>query len=102
MLAAGHGNVVTISSVDAFLPDPAVADHSAAKAALTNFSKALSKEVGARRRPVWPTGHPTTKRTAEAIKRCCRRRTALLTSARRCGNRRSAPSKRRGHRAPRK
>ncbi|MFG1709757.1 oxidoreductase [Nonomuraea sp. M3C6] len=47
MLAAGHGNVVTISSVNAFLPDPAVIDYSAAKAALTNFSKALSKEVGA-------------------------------------------------------
>jgi NAD(P)-dependent dehydrogenase (short-subunit alcohol dehydrogenase family) len=47
MLAAGHGNIVTISSVNAFLPDPAVIDYSAAKAALTNFSKALSKEVGA-------------------------------------------------------
>ncbi|MEV4081187.1 oxidoreductase [Nonomuraea fuscirosea] len=47
MLAAGYGNIVTISSVNAFLPDPAVIDYSAAKAALTNFSKALSKEVGA-------------------------------------------------------
>ncbi|WP_436757820.1 SDR family NAD(P)-dependent oxidoreductase [Streptosporangium sp. V21-05] len=47
MLAAGHGNIVTISSVNAFLPDPTVIDYSAAKAALTNFSKALSKEVGA-------------------------------------------------------
>ncbi|GAA4191262.1 SDR family NAD(P)-dependent oxidoreductase [Microbispora amethystogenes] len=47
MLAAGHGNIVTISSVNAFLPDPGVIDYSAAKAALTNFSKALSKEVGA-------------------------------------------------------
>lgn len=46
MLAAGHGTIVTISSVNAFLPDPAVIDYSAAKAALTNFSKALSKEVG--------------------------------------------------------
>ena len=34
------------SSVNAFLPDPTVIDYSAAKAALTNFSKALSKEVG--------------------------------------------------------
>ncbi|MGI8334804.1 oxidoreductase [Actinomadura scrupuli] len=48
MLAAGHGNIVTISSVNAFLPDPAVIDYSAAKAALTNFSKSLSKEVGSR------------------------------------------------------
>jgi NAD(P)-dependent dehydrogenase (short-subunit alcohol dehydrogenase family) len=46
MLAAGHGSVVTTSSVNAFLPDPSVIDYSAAKAALTNFCKALSKEVG--------------------------------------------------------
>lgn len=46
MLAAGRGAIVTISSVNAFLPDPTVPDYSAAKAALTNFSKALSKEVG--------------------------------------------------------
>jgi NAD(P)-dependent dehydrogenase (short-subunit alcohol dehydrogenase family) len=46
MIAAGRGNIVTTSSVNAFLPDPAVIDYSAAKAALTNFSKALSKEVG--------------------------------------------------------
>ena len=46
MLAAGHGNIVTTSSVNAFLPDPTVIDYGAAKAALTNFSKALSKEVG--------------------------------------------------------
>jgi NAD(P)-dependent dehydrogenase (short-subunit alcohol dehydrogenase family) len=48
MLAAGRGAIVTISSVNAFLPDPTVIDYSAAKAALTNFSKALSKEVGPR------------------------------------------------------
>lgn len=48
MLAAGRGNVVTTSSVNAFLPDPSVIDYCAAKAALTNFSKALSKEVGPR------------------------------------------------------
>jgi len=46
MLAAGRGTIVTTSSVNAFLPDPAVMDYGAAKAALTNFSKALSKEVG--------------------------------------------------------
>ncbi|MEV7325148.1 SDR family oxidoreductase, partial [Streptomyces sp. NPDC093970] len=34
-----------ISSVNAFLPDPGVIDYTASKAALTNFSKALSKEV---------------------------------------------------------
>ena len=46
MLAAGKGAIVNISSVNAFLPDPAVMDYSAAKAALANFSKSLSKEVG--------------------------------------------------------
>jgi NAD(P)-dependent dehydrogenase (short-subunit alcohol dehydrogenase family) len=39
---------VTTSSVNAFLPDPAVIDYGAAKAALSNFCKALSKEVGPR------------------------------------------------------
>ena len=48
MLAAGKGAIVNISSANAFLPDPAVMDHSAAKAALANFSKSLSKEVGSR------------------------------------------------------
>jgi NAD(P)-dependent dehydrogenase (short-subunit alcohol dehydrogenase family) len=46
MLAAGHGAIVNVSSVNAALPDPAVMDYSAAKAALASFSKALSKEVG--------------------------------------------------------
>jgi NAD(P)-dependent dehydrogenase (short-subunit alcohol dehydrogenase family) len=48
MLAAGRGTIVTTCSVNAFLPDPAVIDYSAAKAALLNFSKSLSKEVGPR------------------------------------------------------
>jgi len=48
MLAAGGGAVVTTSSVNAFLPDPHVIDYSAAKAALLNFCKSLSKEFGAR------------------------------------------------------
>ena len=42
----GGGSIITISSVNAYLPDPLVIDYSAAKAALTNFSKSLSKEVG--------------------------------------------------------
>jgi NAD(P)-dependent dehydrogenase (short-subunit alcohol dehydrogenase family) len=42
------GSVVTVNSVNAFLPDPLVIDYSAAKGALANFSKALSKEVGPR------------------------------------------------------
>ena len=46
MIAAGRGAIVTTSSVNAFLPDPAVIDYGAAKAALSNFCKALSKEVG--------------------------------------------------------
>jgi len=48
MVAAGRGSIVTVSSVNASLPDPLVIDYSAAKAALTAFSKALSKEVGGR------------------------------------------------------
>ncbi len=46
MIAAGKGAIVSTCSVNAYLPDPAVMDYSAAKAALANFSKALSKEVG--------------------------------------------------------
>ncbi len=46
MLAAGRGVIVTTSSVNAVLPDPGVMDYSAAKAALSSFCKALSKEVG--------------------------------------------------------
>jgi NAD(P)-dependent dehydrogenase (short-subunit alcohol dehydrogenase family) len=47
MVARGGGNIVMIGSVNAFLPDPFVIDYSAAKAALWNFTKALSKEYGA-------------------------------------------------------
>jgi NAD(P)-dependent dehydrogenase (short-subunit alcohol dehydrogenase family) len=46
MLKRGGGSIVTVSSVNAFLPDPAIIDYCASKAALTNFSKALSKDVG--------------------------------------------------------
>jgi NAD(P)-dependent dehydrogenase (short-subunit alcohol dehydrogenase family) len=48
MITAGRGTIVTTSSVNSFLPDPAVIDYSASKAALANFSKSLSKEVGRR------------------------------------------------------
>jgi NAD(P)-dependent dehydrogenase (short-subunit alcohol dehydrogenase family) len=46
MIAAGQGAIVSTCSVNARLPDPAVMDYSAAKAALASFSKALSKELG--------------------------------------------------------
>jgi len=39
-------SIVTISSVNAFLPDPGVIDYSAAKGALANLCKSLSKELG--------------------------------------------------------
>lgn len=47
-LLDSHGTIVTVSSVNAFLPDPGIIDYTASKAALTNFCKALSKEVGPR------------------------------------------------------
>jgi NAD(P)-dependent dehydrogenase (short-subunit alcohol dehydrogenase family) len=47
-LLESGGVIVTVCSVNAFLPDPAVIDYSASKAALANFSKSLSKEVGPR------------------------------------------------------
>jgi NAD(P)-dependent dehydrogenase (short-subunit alcohol dehydrogenase family) len=46
LLARGAGEVVTIASVNAFLPDPGVIDYSATKAAVWNLSKSLSKEYG--------------------------------------------------------
>jgi NAD(P)-dependent dehydrogenase (short-subunit alcohol dehydrogenase family) len=46
LLASAPSSIVTISSVNAVLADPAVIDYSAAKAALSNFSKSLSREVG--------------------------------------------------------
>lgn len=48
MAAKGGGVIVMVGSVNAFLPDPLVLDYSAVKAALTNFAKGLSKELGPR------------------------------------------------------
>ncbi|MCS5719693.1 SDR family oxidoreductase [Herbiconiux sp. CPCC 205763] len=48
MLTAGHGTIVTVASVNALLPDPAVIDYSASKAGLLNAMKSLSKEFGGR------------------------------------------------------
>jgi NAD(P)-dependent dehydrogenase (short-subunit alcohol dehydrogenase family) len=46
LIARGTGTIITIASVNASLPDPLVIDYSAAKAALLNFSKSLSKDLG--------------------------------------------------------
>jgi len=46
LMTSRGGSIVSISSVNAALPDPLVIDYSAAKGALSNFCKALSKEVG--------------------------------------------------------
>ncbi|VVJ18007.1 3-oxoacyl-[acyl-carrier protein] reductase (EC [Amycolatopsis camponoti] len=46
MVTAGRGSIVTIASINASLPDPGVIDYSAAKAALINFTKSVSKEFG--------------------------------------------------------
>ena len=45
LIDRGSSAIVTVNSVNARLPDPLVIDYSAAKAALANFSKSLSKEV---------------------------------------------------------
>jgi NAD(P)-dependent dehydrogenase (short-subunit alcohol dehydrogenase family) len=47
LLDRGSGTVVTIASVNSILPDPLVVDYCAAKAAVLNLSKSLSKEYGA-------------------------------------------------------
>lgn len=46
LVERGGGTVVTICSVNAYLPDPGVVDYSATKAAVWNLSKSLSKEYG--------------------------------------------------------
>ncbi|ANJ28561.1 oxidoreductase [Agromyces aureus] len=48
LLERGAGNVVTIASVNAYLPDPGVIDYAAIKASVWNLSKSLSKEYGPR------------------------------------------------------
>jgi NAD(P)-dependent dehydrogenase (short-subunit alcohol dehydrogenase family) len=41
----GGGSIVIVGSVNAYFPDPAIYDYCATKAAVTNFAKALSKEL---------------------------------------------------------
>ncbi|MGV9310485.1 oxidoreductase [Nonomuraea sp. NPDC004354] len=48
LLADSGGAIVNISSINARLPFPSVIDYSAAKAALTNLTKALSEEFAPR------------------------------------------------------
>jgi NAD(P)-dependent dehydrogenase (short-subunit alcohol dehydrogenase family) len=48
LLERAPSTIVTVCSVNSFLPDPIVIDYGAAKAALANLSKALSKEFGPR------------------------------------------------------
>ena len=48
LLRRSKSSIVTISSVNAFLPDPLVVDYSAAKGALANVCKSLAKEFGSR------------------------------------------------------
>ena len=47
-LVASQGAIVNVGSINARLPFPMVADYSAAKAALSNLSKALSEEFAPR------------------------------------------------------
>lgn len=46
MVERGDGAMVNVSSLNARLPQSPVADYSAAKAAMTNFSKLLAEEFG--------------------------------------------------------
>ena len=46
MYRRGGGSIVIIGSVNAYYPDPGIYDYCATKAAVTNFGKALSKELG--------------------------------------------------------
>ena len=46
MVERRRGTILNTGSLNARLPDPLVMDYSAAKAALVNMAKALSKEVG--------------------------------------------------------
>lgn len=48
LLERAPSTIVTVVSVNSFLPDPGVIDYSAAKAALANLCKSLSKEFGPR------------------------------------------------------
>ena len=41
----GGGSIVIVSSVNAYLPNPGIADYCATKAAVANFAKALSNEL---------------------------------------------------------
>ena len=46
MLARGGGSIVMIGSINATLPEWNIVDYSATKAALANYTKSLSKELG--------------------------------------------------------
>lgn len=48
LLERTPSTIVTVSSVNSFLPDPGIPDYCASKAALSNFCKSLSKEFGPR------------------------------------------------------
>jgi NAD(P)-dependent dehydrogenase (short-subunit alcohol dehydrogenase family) len=48
LLERAPSTIVTVASVNSFLPDPGVIDYSAVKGALANLSKSLSKEFGPR------------------------------------------------------
>ena len=72
----GGGSIVIVSSVNAYLPNPGIADYRATKAAVTNFAKALSNELAPKNirvnavspgpvltglwtdRAAWPMGSP--------------------------------------------
>ncbi len=55
MYRRGGGSIVIVGSVNAYFPDPGIYDYCATKAAVTNFAKALSKELGPKNIRVTPS-----------------------------------------------
>lgn len=76
MVTAGHGSIINIGSINAWLPDAGIADYGAAKAALWNLSKAIAQQVaaaGVRVNTVSPGPVATRRWTTEQIRTVSRR-----------------------------
>jgi NAD(P)-dependent dehydrogenase (short-subunit alcohol dehydrogenase family) len=74
LLKRDKAAIVVVSSVNAFLPDPVLPDYCATKAALTNLTKGLSKELG-------PRGSGSTRSVRDQSRRPCGSATAASPRA---------------------